>query len=162
MGEWYRTGDVGEWITPSTLRVLGRLSEAVPVGESLLFPGAVEAALECSPLIAQAFVFLSASSTVTAVIVPSSLGACQWPLSGAVRGHVMFCVPYVYAPAAGPTLAQAAAEAAVLAAVNEAGLGRECVPAAVVLDPVPWTVTNGYLNGSLKKCRDKLAARYGK
>lgn len=81
---YYRTGDVAEWTAlsvqppfePTTLKVLGRISEAISLKDgSLMFPGALEAILESSSLIDQAVVLPLPDGQVGLVIVPST--ACN-------------------------------------------------------------------------------------
>ena len=78
---YYRTGDVAEWTAlsvqppfePTTLKVLGRVSEAISLNDgSLMFPGALEAILESSSLIDQSVVLPIPDGRVGLVVIPSA------------------------------------------------------------------------------------------
>lgn len=87
---WFRTDDVGELDDSGSLRILGRIDDAISTGGLKVFPQLVEAALATHPAIAEAAVFGVADDRLgqrvaAALVLTAGTSA---PSTAELRDHV--------------------------------------------------------------------------
>ncbi len=181
---FFRTGDLGERLADGTIKVVGRLKNAVKLAQGeFVSAERIEAALSAAPLVDRIFVLAEpGASAASALVFPdrealaSLLGA---PPSAPARSLSAQVVSPSVVP--GDSLSTQAHEAslseeplsvlveregaaeAVLAALCEhglkAGLASYELPRTVVLDATPLSVAGGLLTASGKLARAALTAR---
>lgn len=149
---FFRTGDLGERTESGGVRVIGRLSSAVKLGQGeFVSVDRVEAELSSCPLVDQIFVHPDASaSSLLAVVVPNAAALARElgePRLDAVG-------------AAGHPDAARVVLAALRAHGRAAGLAGHAIPRAVLLDLAPMTVASGLLTASGKLSRRAAIEQY--
>jgi fatty acid CoA ligase FadD9 len=149
---FFRTGDLGERTKNGGIRVIGRLSSTVKLGQGeFVSVDRIEADLSSCPVVDQIFVHPdAASSSLLAVVVPNAAAVARElgePGLGAAE------------VAAHPNAARVVLS--ILRAHGlEAGLASYEIPRAVLLDPEPMTVLSGLLTASGKLARRAAIERY--
>lgn len=150
---FFRTGDLGERKADGGIRVIGRLSNAVKLGQGeFVSVDRVEADLAGCPVVDQIFVHPdAASSSLLAVIVPNTAAVAKELGEPGLNSTEL---------AAHPGAARAVLSI-LRAHGRAAGLASHEIPRAVLLEPEPMTVNSGLLTASGKLARRAAIERYG-
>jgi long-chain acyl-CoA synthetase len=129
---WYHTGDIGKRVDVDQFVILGRTSSAIRRDDTVIFPGALEAIYEASPLVLQLFLDFVESSNVLGIVVVPKYGDC--------------------------TVEQL--RQSFLQIAESAQLSAAELPSRIVIEPEPWTVDNNCLTAQLKIARGVLHQKY--
>jgi O-succinylbenzoic acid--CoA ligase len=97
---WFRTDDIGVLDDSGTLRVLGRVDDAISTGGLTVLPQLVEAALATHPAVAESAVFGVADDRLGQRVVAAVVVApgCTAPTLTELRTHVASKLPPTAAP----------------------------------------------------------------
>lgn len=149
---FFRTGDLGERTADGGVRVIGRLSSTVKLGQGeFVTVDRIEADLSSSPVVDQIFIHPdAAASSLLAVVVPNAAAVAR------ELGQPDLSIAEVAAHADAPRIVLSALRAR----GREAGLAGHELPRAVLLDPEPMTVASGLLTASGKLARRAAIERY--
>jgi fatty acid CoA ligase FadD9 len=150
---FFRTGDLGERTNDGGVRVIGRLSSTVKLGQGeFVSVDRIEADLSSCPVVDQIFVHPDATSSSLLAVVVANAAAVARELGEPGLG-------------AAEVAAHPGAARVVLSSLRahglEAGLATHEIPRAVLLDPEPMTGASGLLTASGKLARRAAIERYG-
>lgn len=153
---FFRTGDLGERTADGGVRVIGRLSSAIKLGQGeFVSVDRIESDLSSCPLVDQIFVHPDASaSSLLAVVIPNA-----GVLAGVLASELGRPELSAAEAAAHPEAARVVL-AALRSHARKAGLARHEIPRAVLLDPEPMTAASGLLTTSGKLARRAAIDRY--
>jgi long-chain acyl-CoA synthetase len=151
-GGWLHTGDIGSLDRDGFLSVVDRKKDLIITsGGENISPAAIENLLTAHPLIGQALSYADRRPHVTALLTLDDTVAPAWARARGIQAS---------------SLAELAAEPAVLAAVAEAVAGANERLARVQqvkrwrLLPVEWTAESGELTPTFKLRRRVVQAKY--
>jgi fatty acid CoA ligase FadD9 len=156
---FFRTGDIVEQLGPRNIRIIDRKKNIFKLSQGeFVSPEPLEACYMDSPYVEQILITCGDSNlgilqtSVVAVVVPNQVMLMKWAADKGLAGDfVSLC-------------AKQDAKEFMLHHLIEIGQKRKLrsfeIPCTVVLDSIEWTVQNGKMTSSSKKCRPVLEKLY--